>query len=337
MVELYGRNWTREDLEARSGRMDQLAGIRRVRLSGGPGDGVELAEITTGTGFDFTVALSRGMDLYDARWQGRSLCWHSCTGMRAAAEYDPRGFEWLRIFFGGLLTTCGLTTVGWPSRDGQTDCGLHGRYTALAAEDVSTFVGWQDGEYHLTLGGTMREVNVHGEKLFLHRSIRARLGHPGLELVDTVENHGHRPVEHMILYHWNFGWPLMDSGTKLHAPSTARRLVAPGTPETGWQDFLPPTSGLSEHVYEHTMAADADGWVDLQLNNTEGWGAKLGYEAANLPRLTQWKMAGAGEYVLGLEPANCGVEGRAKARAAGQLVILAPGESRTYRQRFSVQ
>ena len=44
----------------------------------------------------------------------------------------------------------------------------------------------------------------------------------------------------------------------------------------------------------------------------------------------EWKMAGAGTHVLGIEPANCYVEGRAAERARGTLVTLEPGESRTY-------
>jgi len=34
--------------------------------------------------------------------------------------------------------------------------------------------------------------------------------------------------------------------------------------------------------------------------------------------------------VVGLEPANCGVQGRAAAEAAGLLHVLAPGQTVTY-------
>jgi hypothetical protein len=49
-----------------------------------------------------------------------------------------------------------------------------------------------------------------------------------------------------------------------------------------------------------------------------------------LPRLIQWKMPGAGAHVLGIEPANCHVEGRAAERERGTLVMLAPGETRRH-------
>ena len=47
-----------------------------------------------------------------------------------------------------------------------------------------------------------------------------------------------------------------------------------------------------------------------------------------LPYLSQWKMIGEGEYVLGIEPGNCLPEGRPIEREAGRLVTLKPGESR---------
>jgi hypothetical protein len=56
----------------------------------------------------------------------------------------------------------------------------------------------------------------------------------------------------------------------------------------------------------------------------------LSWTTENLPRLVQWKMPGAGVHVLGIEPANCYVEGRAKERERGTLVVLEPGESLSY-------
>ena len=57
---------------------------------------------------------------------------------------------------------------------------------------------------------------------------------------------------------------------------------------------------------------------------------QLSWNTSQLPRLVQWKMPGAGEHVLGIEPANCYVEGRAVERQRGTLVYLEPGESKNY-------
>jgi hypothetical protein len=56
----------------------------------------------------------------------------------------------------------------------------------------------------------------------------------------------------------------------------------------------------------------------------------LSWSTSQLPKLVQWKMPGAGVYVLGIEPANCYVEGRDVERQRGDLKILDPGETQTY-------
>jgi hypothetical protein len=85
------------------------------------------------------------------------------------------------------------------------------------------------------------------------------------------------------------------------------------------------------------MEPAADGSVTVRLENAgNGMKAYLKYDATTLPNFVQWKMCGASEYVLGLEPSNCGVEGRAKERQAGTLQVLQPGESRRYRLEIGI-
>jgi hypothetical protein len=89
------------------------------------------------------------------------------------------------------------------------------------------------------------------------------------------------------------------------------------------------------------MEADEAGYVTLLLanrgyNDGQGLGIYLKYRQAELPRFTQWKMVGAGTYVTGMEPANCGVEGRDKDRERGILQFLDPGEEREYELEIGV-
>ena len=96
----------------------------------------------------------------------------------------------------------------------------------------------------------------------------------------------------------------------------------------------PPTVGFKERCYYHDMASDKDGFVYAGLvnkNMPDGgqFGFYVKYNINELPKFTQWKMNGAREYVVGLEPANCWVEGRAKERTRG-LQFLDPGEVRKY-------
>jgi len=65
-------------------------------------------------------------------------------------------------------------------------------------------------------------------------------------------------------------------------------------------------------------------------------GLYVQYRQKELPKFTQWKMVGEGEYVLGMEPANCLVQGRAKERERGTLQFLEPGEKREFIVRIGV-
>jgi hypothetical protein len=74
--------------------------------------------------------------------------------------------------------------------------------------------------------------------------------------------------------------------------------------------------------------------VNPDLGN--GMGLYIGFLHEQLPRLVEWKLCGAGTYVIATEPANCWVEGRAVSRAQKDLIFLEPGESRQYDLEFGV-
>jgi hypothetical protein len=149
----------------------------------------------------------------------------------------------------------------------------------------------------------------------------------------------------MLLYHFNFGFPLLSEETEILFPGDSLRARESGTPVEAYDRWQAPEVGYRERVYYHELpdgAAQPEerGWVTVLLHNpgfpvADGKGTRpcslrLSWSTRHLPRLVQWKMPGAGTHVLGIEPANCHVEGRVAERARGTLEILAPGEMRTY-------
>ena len=56
----------------------------------------------------------------------------------------------------------------------------------------------------------------------------------------------------------------------------------------------------------------------------------LSYRIDQLPNFIQCKMMGETEYVVGMEPANCQVEGRAKEKERKTLRMLKPGEAQDF-------
>ena len=131
-----GIEMSRADVERRVGNLSQLGSLRRYRLEEGSSRGVAAVDFANCSGFDFTILPDRALDISRASYKGASLVYHTISGEAHPSYYDPAGSEWLRNFFGGLLTTCGLTYFGHPGRDGDEELGLHGRVSNIPARRV---------------------------------------------------------------------------------------------------------------------------------------------------------------------------------------------------------
>lgn len=343
-MEIYGKRYSTADLRRRIGNMDQIAAVRCVQLEDGNERPGRAALLHTGAGLDVTVLLDRGLDIPSASWCGRAMGWRSTTGDVAPQYFEPEGFRWLRSFPGGLVATCGLVNVGAPApglRSAFTGEGLHGRINNTPARNVQIRQKWVDGEYVLSVTGTMRETSVFGENLTLTRTVSTRLGAKSFTIHDVLENEGFSATPFMFLYHCNIGWPVVDQGSELICPS---RYVAPrdATAAAGkeaWNKMDGPTHGYAEKCYYHDMTPARDGSVTAAIVNDgfargDGFGVCVRYNKAQLPRFVQWKMMGEQDYVCGLEPAVSGVEGKNIDRELGLLQQLAPGEKREFDLEF---
>lgn len=198
------------------GHMAQLAGVRTGEIADGRARGMRVADVYTGSGFRFQVLLDRALDLSAVELAGRSLAW-SHPALGGAELYEPEGTEWVRTFKGGLLTTCGLTFFGQPERDGDEDVGLYRRISHQRGEKIQVMEEWQGEEYVLAVQGQVRQPALFAENLLLTRRISTLLGADPLVVEDRVRNDGYRPTPHMILYHCNFGFPVMSPESELLA------------------------------------------------------------------------------------------------------------------------
>jgi len=338
MVELYGLKYTREALLRKVGDIAQVGGVRLAELADGRERGVRVADFRTGTGFAFTVHIDRGLDIGAAEYCGEALAHKTAAGVPAPSYYEPEGTGWVNGFPAGLLATCGLSFAGHPCEDGGQQLGLHGPVSYIPATNVWADGSWQGDTYEMFVQGKVREGHLFGDKLELTRRISARLGESRLFINDRVVNYGAVRSPLMIIYHCNMGFPLVDEGAEMVGPSRsikpATESARPGVPRA--MRFEAPQAGIGEEVFYHDMAADAEGMVTVGLVNRafhhgRGLGLYIRYRQAELPRFTEWKMMGAGDYVVGLEPSNCEpIGGRAAERARGTLQFLEPGESREF-------
>ena len=92
--------------------------------------------------------------------------------------------------------------------------------------------------------------------------------------------------------------------------------------------MLPPTAGFREQCYYHAFEGDACATL---YNPDINKGISIQFDTKTLDHMTQWKLMGYRDYVLGLEPGNCHTDGRDIARKNGELKFIEPGESVTYK------
>ncbi|HWG85426.1 MAG TPA: DUF4432 family protein [Deinococcales bacterium] len=333
MPRLFGQQYSKRDLLALVGRMEQVAGVRRAVLAEGPGAGTEVVEVRAGD-LQFEVLPTRGLDLGAARWRGLPLAWISPAGpVHPALRPGNPETGFVRSFGGGLLTTGGLENVGRPFDDPPEVHGLHGRQSFIPAEGVGARTWWDGDDFLLGVSGIVREASLYAPKLERTRVVHATLGEDRITLTDVVENVGFEPAPCMLLYHMNFGWPLVGPGTLVEVPSRAVTVIE-GSAD-GWDGCPAPAPGFTSQVLEHDVEPDEDGMARFRLRSSRAV-LEVAYDRAAIPRFTQWRMFGAADYVLGLEPGTVGVRGRAAEVAAGTLPMLEPGESRTFKLEISV-
>jgi hypothetical protein len=314
------------------GQLSQCAKIDRFTNDDGPERGTRLLRLVSGGGLSIDVYPDRALDLGQVEVAGVPLAWMSPTGFAHPAMHEADGDGFLRTFGGGFLSTCGLDHFGPPCEEDGQRFGQHGRFGAVPASLARTEVT----DAALVVEGTVRQAAVHKEYLELRRRIEVPLGGTSFTITDIVTNLGPREQPHMILYHCNFGWPLLSEDAVITVPATQSVALDPRAEQEAWATLAAPRRGHEERCWLHTLRA---GEVTVSLENPKaGVGLAMTFDSGVLPGLVQWKMLGERQYVLGLEPTNglC-TGGRAAARQAGRLVTLAPGQRVTYALRFDVR
>ena len=302
-----------KELLQRVGSVEQIGGVRDFIYNDGRAKGVRAIEISTGT-LRLTILPDRCMDIAQAEFCGKYIAWLSKTGVTAPQFYEKDGTSWLRGFFGGLVTTCGLKNIGRPT----AEQGLHGRMANLPAEKVSVSAQWEGEEYVMRVSGEMRECAVFGENLLLRRTITAKLFSDEFTLEDTVINQGFRTEPIALCYHCNFGYPLVDEGAKiLNVPDDIAPITAP----------IP---GKEEECIEVDLPENC---ATVGIENGE-MAAYLTFSMDTLPMFLVWKMLGESEYTVGLEPRTTNLGGDNIA-ANGEFVELAPFAEHRTALRFS--
>ena len=308
------------------GHSTQFFGVEEHRLIGGRGDGMRLIQVRNGSGVEFTVSADRCADISRLSYKGVNLNYMGVGGYAGPSYYDDRGDHFLKTFNCGFLTTCGLTNIGIPQKDGDEDLPLHGTIGNQPADQI----WYTSSEDMIEVHARIPEMHIFRQKMELERTISCPVGGREMTIHDKVRNIGSRTEPMLILYHMNMGYPLLSekSIVKVNSDRVIPRTEHAAEGLETWDQMIHPVRGFEEQCYYHEF----DGFEARAgiFNPDAGVGLRMRFDPAQLPYLTEWKMMGEKDYVLGLEPMNATLDGRKGLRESGKLPYIEPGEEREF-------
>ena len=309
---------------------DGLSVTREV-FRAGPSAGVEMLTIANG---DLTIRLlpTRGMSVWDMTYGEQRLGWKSpVPGPVHPAFVDlgePSGLGWLDGF-DELLVRCGLESNGAPefAENGTLLYPLHGRIGNKPAHQVTVTIDPDSQE--ITIVGLVEETRFHFLKVSMATTIKTRAGEKGFRIHDEIRNISESPAEVQMLYHVNFGDPLLDAGSRVVAPikTIVPRNARAAEGIGNWSSYEAPQPGFEEQVYFFELLAGNDGGTQAMLKNAHGTqGALLKFNKKQLPCFTVWKNTTslADGYVTGIEPGTNFPNPRTYEGEQGRVVKLGP-------------
>jgi galactose mutarotase-like enzyme len=317
---------------------EQVRGLRarKSTLHGGPSEGVDVVELENGP-LRVHLLPTRGMGIHRVWCGDVELGWRSPVAGPVHPQlvnlFEPSGIGWLSGF-DEWLCRCGLESNGAPewNDSGRLVYPLHGRIANLPARRVELAVDGQAGE--ITATGIVDEARIFGRKLRLISTVRLRSGEPILHVADEVQNLSSEATDFELLYHINFGAPLVAPGARLVASAAE---IVPRDPHSAtnvarWNEYGAAQPGLAEYVHFFRLAAQEDGRTAVLLRAADDRGALLRFNTNQLPCFTLWKCQQPAQdgYVTGLEPGTNFPNVRSFEERQGRTAKLAPGGSRTF-------
>jgi hypothetical protein len=320
--------------------LGKAAVIKRT-YSGGLADGVVSVEIDNGR-LQIDVLPTRGMGIWRVMPRDGELPtvgWKSPVHGPVHPAFvdlgEPSGLGWLDGF-DELFVRCGLESNGAPDFDektGRLTYPLHGRIANKPAHDVELTIDTDKQE--IALRGVVEETRFHFLKLRMTSTITTKFGSSSFAVHDEVENFSASPTAIQILYHVNFGLPLLDAGSRVVAPVSKivpRNARAASGIKT-WDSYPAPEPGYEEMVYFFELNAADGGQTRTLLKNAHATrGVSLIFNKQQLPYFSLWKNT-TGEpdgYVTGIEPGTNFPNPRSFETAKNRVVKLAPGQKQIF-------
>src|ERR1051325_1700644 len=304
-------------------------------LHGGRQEGVQVIEVNNG-GLSFTIVPTRGFEVWKAQVGKLRLGWDAPVQEIIHPSYirltDNGGQGWV-AGFGGLMVRGGLASFGSPVQDGAQQLTLHGHVDYIPARTVSVRCEASPVP-RLVFRGVVDDVQTFGPQLRLTSEISTPLGRPEIIFDDQITNLSDVPQEVQLLYHTNFGTPLLGAGAEFLAPVSHLAPMNKASAADGLKDWNrysgPHARTYAAQVFNLQLHGDSNGMTKAMLKSPDGTkGVLMRFDTHGLPYMSLWKneITPKAGYVTGLEPGTGFPNPRPVERAAHRVPLLKGGGS----------
>jgi hypothetical protein len=318
----------------------QGCSIRKLTLDGGKQEGVDVIVVDNGK-LKFSVCPTRGMGVLSVTMGDIFLGWNSpvkeIVHPKLINLQSRGGLGWLEGF-NEWMVRCGLESAGHPGVDrfinnvgdeATMELTLHGKIANIPASEVEVVID-PEPPHRLRVRGRVEERMFYGPKLVLEAEISTVPGSNEFQLADLIVNDGEDEQEFQIIYHANFGPPLLEEGSTFAA---AVERVTPFNQHAAkdvasYANYQGPRLGFIEQVYCLYPKSDRAGRALIMLRNkARDKAVSMKFATGELPFVTLWKNTNALKegYVTGLEPGTGFPNNRRIERKFGRVPKLPPG------------
>lgn len=321
---------------------DKSFKIENKVLSGGKQQGSEVITITSG---DFSVSVSptRGMNILSAKGNGVRMGWDSPVDEVVNPAYinlESRGGHGWLDGFNEMMVRCGFEWTGHAVvADGRV-YSLHGRAGNTPASKVVINID-EKAPYTISIRGLIKENTFKNSNLEVQTELRYIPGTQSFTIHDVLINKSDYAKDYQIIYHSNFGTPILEEGAQFSAPvkeiSPFNKYAATGLKE--WKTYLGPTKNFDEMVFNLILLADSnDQTLAMVSNKANDKAAVMEFNVKQLPVLSLWKNTDTLKqgYVTGIEPGTSFAYPVTIERKQGRVKQLQPGEQTEFTITYSL-
>ncbi|MBI0028476.1 aldose 1-epimerase family protein [Gilliamella sp. B14448G11] len=316
--------------------------IQNTVLKGGKQDGTELLTIASD---NLTIKLipTRGLGILSVDGDDIRLGWDSPVDEVVNPKYinleSRGGLGWLDGF-NELMVRCGFEWTGHAVQADGMIYTLHGRAQNTPVSRLIVNV-LDKAPYTITVTGLIKENTFKKSNLETWVSLSYVPGSKDFIVHDVVTNKSDYTRDYQIIYHSNYGTPILEEGARFVAPvkeiSPFNDYAKKGLKT--WQTYLGPTKDFDEMVFNVYPYADEQGQTQVMVTNQAGdKGAGISFNTNQLPVFSLWKNTDTLKqgYVTGLEPGTSFAYPVTVEREQKRVRQLEPGQSTEFTLVYSL-